>query len=125
MSAPRAAAQLLRVRSAARIFVPPATTRAGTARRAIPTIALSTRSRRSQSVSVVLANCSCGYSRLRNRWEFQGAAVSCRQELRLPDRYFGQGVPELIERCAAPPPGLPREPVSPTAKAVSDGSSDN
>src|SRR6185436_6602710 len=39
MSAPRAAAQLLRM-PAARLFVPPAATRAGTAQRAVPTIAL-------------------------------------------------------------------------------------
>src|SRR5436309_12872251 len=42
MSAPRAAAQLFRIASAARSFVPPATTRAGTAQRAGPTIALNT-----------------------------------------------------------------------------------
>src|SRR6058998_1017516 len=42
MSAPRAAAQLLRIASAPRSFVPPATTRAGTAQRAVPTIALNT-----------------------------------------------------------------------------------
>src|SRR5207245_879476 len=42
MSAPRAAAQLFRLPGVARIFVPPATTRAGTAQRAIPTIALNT-----------------------------------------------------------------------------------
>ena len=43
MSAPRAAAQRLQNASVARLFVPPATTRAGTAQRAIPTIAPSTR----------------------------------------------------------------------------------
>src|SRR5213596_2037059 len=42
MSAPRAAAQLFRIASAARSFVPPATTRAGTAQRAVPTNALDT-----------------------------------------------------------------------------------
>src|SRR5436190_13202266 len=40
MSAPRAAAQLFRIAGATRSFVPPATTRAGTAQRAVPTIAL-------------------------------------------------------------------------------------
>src|SRR5881394_54026 len=40
MSAPRAAAQLFRIADATRSFVPPATTRAGTAQRAVPTIAL-------------------------------------------------------------------------------------
>src|SRR5207249_8682589 len=42
MSAPRAAAQLFANASAARSCVPPATTRAGTAQRAIPTITLNT-----------------------------------------------------------------------------------
>src|SRR5436189_890065 len=42
MSAPRAAAQLFRIAGATRSFVPPATTRAGTAQRAVPTIALNT-----------------------------------------------------------------------------------
>jgi hypothetical protein len=39
MSAPRAAAQLLRMAVSLEYFIPPATTRAGTAQRAIPTIA--------------------------------------------------------------------------------------
>src|SRR5881394_134093 len=38
----RAAAQLFRIAGATRSFVPPATTRAGTAQRAVPTIALNT-----------------------------------------------------------------------------------
>jgi len=42
MSAPRAAAQLFRMPVALGLFVPPANTRAGTAQRAIPTIALNT-----------------------------------------------------------------------------------
>src|SRR5436190_9548443 len=42
MSAPRAAAQLFRIDGATRSFVPPATTRVGTAQRAVPTIALNT-----------------------------------------------------------------------------------
>src|SRR5436190_23851627 len=42
----RAAAQLFRIAGATRSFVPPATTRAGTAQRAVPTIALNTFSRR-------------------------------------------------------------------------------
>src|SRR6266511_3848630 len=42
MSAPRAAAQLFRTAGAAPSFVPPATTRAGTAQRTVPTIALNT-----------------------------------------------------------------------------------
>ena len=37
MSAPRAAAQLFRIAMSVEYFIPPATTRAGTAQRAIPT----------------------------------------------------------------------------------------
>ena len=39
MSAPRAVAQLFRMAVSLEYFIPPATTRAGTAQRAIPTIA--------------------------------------------------------------------------------------